>query len=83
MVSIGLYSLMLATIDHHPTHYFLPLLAVTGVAVGCASSALQPNHLKTLFPLVCLVGLGLFLYSGDVGIQPIEDMVVALESLLN
>ena len=37
--SILPYSLILATIDHHPSHYFLPLVACTGpmllASIGC------------------------------------------------
>ena len=83
LTAIGLYSGMLATIDHHPTHYFLPLVAVTGVAVACASAAVRHSHIRTLLPWACFAGLTLFLLRGDVGIQPIEDMVVALDGILN
>lgn len=35
--SAGLYSLLLATIDHHPPHYFLPLVALSAVALGISA----------------------------------------------
>jgi hypothetical protein len=81
--SIGIYSLMLATIDHHPTHYFLPLIWVTAVAVICATGAVSRPILKTGVPVLCLAGCLMFLAGGDVGLQPIEDMVSALEVAFN
>ncbi len=33
-------SLLLACIDHFPTHYFLPLIALSGVAVACNSAGM-------------------------------------------
>jgi len=81
--AIGVYSLMLATIDHHPTHYFLPLIAMTGVALACAAAATEHTVLRRGLPVVCLTGLAIFLFIGDVGIQPIEDMVVSLDGILN
>ena len=81
--SIGLYSLMLATIDHHPTHYFLPLVAVTGVATATASASVRSRRLQWALPAMVLAGVLLFLTTGDVGIQPIEDMVTALDEALN
>lgn len=81
--SIGGYSLLLCTIDHHPTHYFLPLVAVIGVAVVCASDAAQRKSTRTAIPLLCLIGVFIFLWRGDVGLQPIEDMVVFFDELLN
>jgi hypothetical protein len=82
LASIGAYSLMLATIDHHPTHYFLPLVAISGVAVICASDAIRTATLRWLVPVMTLIGVWIFLWFGDVGLQPIEDMVVWLEALL-
>jgi len=81
--SIAGYSLLLCTIDHHPTHYFLPLVAVTGVAVVCASDAAQRNATRMAIPLLCLIGVFIFLWHGDVGLQPIEDMVFFFDELLN
>jgi len=81
--AIGLYSLMLATIDHHPTHYFLPLIAMTGVALACGAAATKNVILRRGLPVACLAGLAIFLSTGDVGIQPIEDMVVGLDGILN
>ncbi len=38
----GCYSVLLATVDHHPTHYFLPLVAMTGPAVVAATGLRRP-----------------------------------------
>ena len=83
LTAIGLYSLLLATIDHHPTHYFLPLVAVTGVATVTASASLRKYSLRMALPAAVLGGVLLFLTTGDVGLQPIEDMVMALDEALN
>ena len=73
--SIGTYSLLLCTIDHHPTHYFLPLVAITGVAVVCASASIQKPWLQRTLVSVCLFFLFVFLWNADVGLQPVENMV--------
>jgi len=50
-----IYSLILATIDHDPTHYFLPLIAITGPCFIYASSIItQPLQQRTF------LGLGIF-----------------------
>ena len=82
MAVAGVYSAMLASIDHHPTHYFLPLVALTGVAVICASSSYRSTVLRWVVPVLTLIGLWLFLWFGDVGLQPVEDMVVWFGELL-
>ena len=41
-----LYSLILGTIDHNPSHYFLPLVALTGPAVICAIGSLPNRHIQ-------------------------------------
>jgi hypothetical protein len=78
--SIGTYSLLLCTIDHHPTHYFLPLIGITGVAVVCASASIQKTWLQNTLLLTCLFFLLVFLWNADVGLQPIENMVEYLAS---
>ena len=52
------YSLFLCTIDHHPTHYFLPLVALTGPAVVCAAAAHRQKWIAQT--LVAIFALGLF-----------------------
>ncbi len=73
--SIATYSLLLCTIDHHPTHYFLPLVGITGVAVVCASASIEKRWLQNTLISTCLFLLFVFLWNADVGLQPIENMV--------
>jgi hypothetical protein len=65
-LGFGCYSLMLCTIDHHVTHYFLPLVGATGVAVWVASATVSNRWLRTGLPLLCLAGLAHFLWTGQV-----------------
>ncbi|MCB9780082.1 MAG: hypothetical protein H6742_16065 [Alphaproteobacteria bacterium] len=60
------YSTLLATVDHHPTHYFLPLVALTGVAVVAASASARPVWLRHALPVVVLVGVWTTLRIGQV-----------------
>ena len=82
MTATLIYSAMLATIDHHPTHYFLPLVALTGVALVCASDSFRSDWMQWAVPALTLLGLGLFLWTGDVGLQPVENMVLWFGELL-
>ncbi len=66
LLGFGAYSLLLCTIDHHVTHYFLPLVGATGVAVLTASAALSSRWLRIAFPILCLAGLWIFLWNGQV-----------------
>ena len=77
-----IYSGMLATIDHHPTHYFLPLVGLTGVAVMCASATHGHKVIQWLLPLLTLIGVWVFLWFGDVGLQPVENMVLWFGEIL-
>ncbi|MCB9761216.1 MAG: hypothetical protein H6739_15350 [Alphaproteobacteria bacterium] len=52
----ALYSLLLCTIDHFPSHYFLPLVALSGVAVGANAAAVQAPALRWGLPLAALAG---------------------------
>lgn len=60
------YSLMLSTIDHHPSHYFLPLVALTGPAICCAISTLPSNNSRQALAITSLFGIGLYLWTGIV-----------------
>jgi hypothetical protein len=60
------YSLLLCTIDHHPTHYFLPLLALTGPAVVASADSLAKPALRHGISTLCLLGLWIFLCGGQV-----------------
>ena len=58
------YSLLLCTVDHHPTHYFLPLVALMGPAVVAASAAIRARPIA--LGLVALHALGtLWFLSGN------------------
>ncbi|MFZ5478189.1 MAG: hypothetical protein ACOZNI_15590, partial [Myxococcota bacterium] len=51
-----LYSCLLATIDHRPSHYFLPLVHLSAVAGACTAAAGGPI-LRVGVPLLGLLGL--------------------------
>jgi len=54
--SAGVYSLMLCTIDHFPTHYFLPLVALTGAAVAVSTARHRHKLLRHGVPVLALLG---------------------------
>ena len=60
------YSLMLCSIDHLTTHYFLPLIALGAVAIGANSEGVNPRFLRILAPLAALLAGGLFIMAGTV-----------------
>jgi len=60
------YSLALCTIDHHPSHYFLPLVSFSAVAVWVGSSSRLPTALKWALPLLSLLGMWITLSIGQV-----------------
>jgi len=64
--AFGAYSLLLCTIDHHVTHYFLPLIGATGAAVWAASGAASNKWVRNGLPILCLIGLWIFLWNGQV-----------------
>ena len=66
LLGAGVYSMILCTIDHHPTHYFLPLVALTGPAVVAASATGGLNRTRHLISTACLMGLLIFLWTGQV-----------------
>lgn len=59
------YSALLATVDHHPTHYFLPLVALSGPALVAASASLR-GPWPWLLGALHLAGTGAFLSTGRV-----------------
>ena len=59
------YAALLATIDHHPTHYFLPLVALCGPALGAAVTGRGPIWTWGV-PAACLLGLARFVAQGQV-----------------
>ena len=66
LVSIGLYSMLLCTIDHHPTHYFLPLVAFTGPILALAATTLRRPMIRNGLVVLWLLGLLRFLWMGQV-----------------
>jgi hypothetical protein len=66
LLGFGAYSLMLCTIDHHVTHYFLPLVGATGAALWAASAACTHQWMRLGLPILCLSGLWIFLWNAQV-----------------
>lgn len=60
------YGLILGTIDHSPTHYFLPLLHLGALACGTTAAACRAPALRLGLPLVGLLGMGAFYLWGNV-----------------
>ncbi len=59
------YSTLLCTIDHHPTHYFLPLVALCGPMSIAASDVPRAAALRSLLPGLILAGLWVTLRIGQ------------------
>ena len=68
LLGAAAYSGILCTVDHHPSHYFLPLLALTGPALAAASAAISERRptLGAALPVVALLGLCHLLWVGAV-----------------
>ena len=64
--SAVVYSLFLCTIDHFPTHYFLPLVALSGVAIGANAGALR-GLWSQLLPTLAAIAAVVFLWQGQLG----------------
>ncbi|MSQ00397.1 MAG: hypothetical protein EXR71_00720 [Myxococcales bacterium] len=60
------YSLLLCTIDHSPTHYFVPLVLLSSMACGCTAAALARRWAGNLLATAGVVGLLHFCWSGDI-----------------
>jgi hypothetical protein len=52
-----IYSLVLCTVDHTPSHYFLPLLHLSAVAAGVTAGALTHPLARLAVPALGLVGI--------------------------
>ena len=66
LLSILGYGLLLATIDHDPSHYFLPLVALTGPCFIAASTCVpNPKH-REIIIWIGMMGIGLHLWLGIV-----------------
>ena len=59
------YSLLLCTIDHSPSHYFVPLVQLAAVACGCSAAALRPAWARTLLATMGAAGLAWFCWRGE------------------
>ena len=60
------YGLLLGTIDHHPSHYFLPLVASIGPCFIASSTCLtNPKHQK-VFMYLGIIGVVVYLWVGIV-----------------
>ncbi len=59
------YSLLLCTIDHRPTHYFLPLVLLSAAGTSATAAALRPA-LGTGLSLAGLSGLLIFWIRGPI-----------------
>lgn len=57
LASALIYSGFLCTIDHHPSHYFLPLVALTGPAVGIASATFRHPLARNGLLVLALLGI--------------------------
>jgi hypothetical protein len=51
------YSLLLCTIDHTPSHYFLPLLHLAAVAAACTAASFENLALRWGIPSLGILGL--------------------------
>jgi hypothetical protein len=60
------YSLVLCTIDHFPTHYFLPLIALTGVSIAAGTARLRHPVLAHGVPGLALVGAAAWIFQGHI-----------------
>ena len=59
--SIAPYSLLLSTIDHHPSHYFLPLVACTGPMFVLCTSLVGKR--ASILVALSVSGIGFFLWN--------------------
>jgi hypothetical protein len=57
LLSAACYSLLLCTIDHSPTHYFLPLVHLSVVALGAGAGTLPQRPVRWLVLGAGLTGL--------------------------
>ena len=57
LLTAACYSLLLCTIDHSPTHYFLPLVHLSVVALAAGVGTLPQRAVRSVVLTIALVGL--------------------------
>ena len=60
------YSLLLASIDHDPSHYFLPLVALTGPAFVASSTCIPNLNQQKIYLSLGVIGVVTYLWIGIV-----------------
>ena len=60
------YGVLLSTIDHSPTHYFLPLIGLSGLSIASASSTLRGSITRLVVPTLFVAAGLLFVVTGKV-----------------
>jgi hypothetical protein len=58
LLTAACYSLLLCTIDHSPTHYFLPLVHLSAVALAAGAGTLPQRSVRWIVLGMGLLGLG-------------------------
>ena len=61
-----LYSLLLCTIDHSPTHYFVPLVQLSALAAACTADSVRSAAARHGLAGLAAGGLLIFLVCGDI-----------------
>ena len=62
----AVYSLLLCTIDHSPTHYFVPLVVLSSLACGCTAAAVENRTLTHSLSASGVAGLLIFWLRGEI-----------------
>jgi hypothetical protein len=60
------YSLLLCTIDHSPTHYFLPLVLLSSLSLATTAGDARHPLVRHGLPALGLLGLSIFVLRGDI-----------------
>lgn len=61
-----LYSLLLCTIDHTPTHYFVPLVQLSALATACTADSLRSATARHGLAALAAGGLLIFWLRGEI-----------------
>ncbi len=57
IATAGCYSLLLCTIDHSPTHYFLPLVYMSAIALAAGAGTLPQRVVRAVVLALGIIGL--------------------------